>query len=305
MDGMIERAVQGDLAEILELQKKAFAPVAADAGMDIPPMVQTYESIAGEYETGCFLKYALGGRIVGSVRGYLNDTNVCQVCRLIVDPDCQNKGIGTILMGALEEAFPDCEGYALFTGAGHYNKKAIALYTKLGYRLSSEKELDGVPMVYMDKPNGLTLRRAEERDLGEIQRLYHLATEWMDSQGIHQWNAAVYPTYETARRGWEDGHLYCIGGDPVAATMILNDIEPHTVRRGKLAVSGAGAGDPYPGSAPGVRGTGAGPQAASVYRAPGGGTGIRLYPDRCVPRQSGGDEAVCEFRVYLRRGDRV
>jgi ribosomal protein S18 acetylase RimI-like enzyme len=80
-------------------------------------------------------------------------------------------------------------------------------------------------MVFMDKPNSARIRLAEEGDLYEIHRLYTLATEWLGRQGIHQWEADVYPTYETARRAWEDGHLYCMGAGPVTATMVLNDIQ--------------------------------------------------------------------------------
>jgi len=226
MDNMVERAGKEDLKEILALQKKAFGPVAASVGMDIPPMKQTYEEIAGEYETSLFLKYALDERIVGSVRGYLDDQNRCQVCRLVVDPDCQNRGIGKILMRALEEVFPECEEYALFTGSERYNDKTIAFYRKLQYVITSERLLGGVPMLFMDKPNDLRLRRAGEADLDGIHCLYNAATEWLNGQGIRQWDADVYPTYETARSAFEDGHLYCIGEDPAAATMILNDIEP-------------------------------------------------------------------------------
>jgi ribosomal protein S18 acetylase RimI-like enzyme len=224
--GMIRRAERGDLAEILALQKKAFGPVAVLVGnMGISPMVQTYESIAREYDTSLFLKYVPDGRIIGSVRGYLDDGNRCQVCRLIVDPEYQNRGIGKELMGALEGFFADCDGYALFTGSGGYNEKTISFYRRLGYAVTSEKDHGGVPMVFMDKPNTARLRKAEERDLPGIHSLYQLAAEWLKEQGIRQWDTDVYPTYETARKAWEDGHLFCVGDNPVA-TMILNDIQP-------------------------------------------------------------------------------
>ena len=230
MDGMISRASKDDLTKILALQKRAFGPVAADVGVEIPPMVQTYEEISGEYEKRLFIKYTQDGHIVGSVRGYLDDENKCQVCRLIVAPEYQNQGIGKILMRALEEVFPASEGYALFTGSERYNDKTIAFYKRLGYLVTSERELGGVPMVFMDKPNGLRVRLAEEKDLAGIHRLYNQATDWLNGQGIRQWDADVYPTYETARSACMDGHLYCIGEDPIQATMVLNDIEPEPYR---------------------------------------------------------------------------
>jgi len=53
-----------------------------------------------------------------------------------------------------------------------------------------------------------------------------MATDWLNSQGIRQWDAGVYPTYETARSAYGDGHLYVIGEGPIQATMVLNDMEP-------------------------------------------------------------------------------
>jgi ribosomal protein S18 acetylase RimI-like enzyme len=223
MEGIIEKALAEDMREILDLQRKAFAPVAVLVNdMNIPPMTQTYEDMAGEYDQRYFLKYTLDGKIVGSVCGYMDAHGACQIERLIVDPDYQKRGIGQMLMREIERRFAGCDRYELFTGEKTQN--TVRLYTRLGYEKTHTEDMDGVSLVYMRKDNGVRL--AGEEDLPGIHALYDLATEWLDSQGIRQWNADVYPTYETARRAWEDGHLYCIGEDPVVATMVLNENQP-------------------------------------------------------------------------------
>ena len=62
-----------------------------------------------------FLKAVSGGRIIGSVRASL-DSGTCLVCRLIVHPDDQGTGIGTLLMESIEAVFPHAERFELFTG---------------------------------------------------------------------------------------------------------------------------------------------------------------------------------------------
>lgn len=71
-----------------------------------------------------------------------------------------------------------------------------------------------------------SLRLAGYEDLESIAELYDQCTEWLDGQGIRQWDKSVYPTYRTAEDAWRDGCLYCIGADPVMATMVLNDVQP-------------------------------------------------------------------------------
>ena len=56
------------------------------------------------------------------------------VGRLMVAPDLQGRGIGRVLLEAIEAAAPDeATGYSLFTGA--LSARNIRLYQKAGYRL--------------------------------------------------------------------------------------------------------------------------------------------------------------------------
>lgn len=152
MEGVMERASEEDLAEILALQKEAFLSVALfEDNMLLPPMVQTQADIAGEYQEKHFIKYTVGGRIVGSVRAHVDGEGVCHIGRLIVHPDHQGEGIGKALMREIEGIYHTCSVYELFTGS--HIKKNIAFYKNLGYAETEEREEDGVALVYLRKAN--------------------------------------------------------------------------------------------------------------------------------------------------------
>ncbi len=52
----------------------------------------------------------------------------------MVAPDLQGRGLGRLLLRAIEDAAPDdVTGFVLFTGAG--SERNIAMYKKAGYRL--------------------------------------------------------------------------------------------------------------------------------------------------------------------------
>lgn len=153
----IQKATVSDLPDILELQKIAFYPVANLLGNPyIQAMIQTYDELLQEFNEGIILKHRQGHRIVGSVRAYVDDENVCHVGKLIVHPGYQNKGIGRALMVEIEKKFTACAKYHLFTG--EITPNTLYLYTKLGYKEIS-RTCDDVCMIIMEKVNKDILKR--------------------------------------------------------------------------------------------------------------------------------------------------
>lgn len=146
----IEKAEREDLQDILDLQYLAYQSEARIFNnMDIPPLKQTLEDVQNEYEKGVFLK-ALDekGKIIGSVRGYLEDGTV-YIGKLMVHPQDQGKGIGTKLLLSIEREFPGYR-YELFTSTK--SKRNIELYEKLGYKVFSEKNItEELRFVYLEK----------------------------------------------------------------------------------------------------------------------------------------------------------
>jgi ribosomal protein S18 acetylase RimI-like enzyme len=146
----IARASAADAEEILCLQKLAYrseAEIYDD--WTLPPLHQTLEEITAEFTTHVFLKAICNQGIVGSVRARQRD-GACYIGRLIVDPEYQNRGLGTRLMLAIEEAHRDAERFQLYTGA--QSLRNLHLYQKLGYQETKRERLSSrVELVYMEK----------------------------------------------------------------------------------------------------------------------------------------------------------
>ena len=147
---IIEQAEIEDAKAILDLQHLAYqseAKIYNDYG--IAPLTQDLAGIRADFERRLFLKTAIEGRIIGSVRAHLVQ-GTCFIGRLIVHPDFQNRGIGACLMRAVEARFPEAGRFELFTG--HRSERNLYLYRKLGYRVFSEEKVSsGLTLKYLEK----------------------------------------------------------------------------------------------------------------------------------------------------------
>ena len=66
--------------------------------------------------------------------------------------DYQNKGLGRKLMQAIEERFPNCDRFELYTG--EKSLKNLYLYNKLGYKEFKQERLsEKVNLVFLEKQN--------------------------------------------------------------------------------------------------------------------------------------------------------
>jgi len=150
MDISIIHASIEDACEILALQKVAYQTEAKlNNDWTIPPLIQTLSEIQAEFETKVFLKAVREEKIIGSVRGSLV-FGTCMVGRLIVHPDYQGRGIGTLLMEGMEKTFSLAERFELFTGTRSIDN--IRLYRRLGYQECREEDLSSkVRLVFMEK----------------------------------------------------------------------------------------------------------------------------------------------------------
>jgi ribosomal protein S18 acetylase RimI-like enzyme len=150
MELTIDLARLTDAPQILALQKLAYLSEAEiNQDFTIPPLTQTLEEIEHEFQTQTVLKVIREGRIIGSVRAYLQE-GTCYIGRLIVHPDFQNQGIGAKLLRAIEEHFAQARRYELFTG--EKSERNLYFYQKWGYRIFRKKALtDKVPLVFLEK----------------------------------------------------------------------------------------------------------------------------------------------------------
>ena len=143
-----------DVGELLTLQRAAYVTEARLYGdLGLPALTQTYDELRAELATGLALKAVLGHRIVGAARARI-DGAVLHIGRLTVAPDMQGRGLGTLLLTAMEQrAAGAVERYALFTG--HLSAANIRLYERHGYTETHREELrPGVTLVHLGKPAG-------------------------------------------------------------------------------------------------------------------------------------------------------
>jgi ribosomal protein S18 acetylase RimI-like enzyme len=154
----VKIAIIDDLTEILELQIRAYQSEAEIYNdYSIEPLIETPLELQKQFKHKVFLKSVLDGKIVGSVRGYLNAITV-HIGRLTVEPDFQNQGMGTQLIRSIEAYFPNAESYELFTGNKSVNN--LRLYNYLGYReFKREPSVYQVMMVYLEKYRNLADRK--------------------------------------------------------------------------------------------------------------------------------------------------
>lgn len=145
----IEKAIETDLDEILNLQRLAYQSEAILLNnFSIPPLMQTLDEVQQEFAHGVFLKAVIDGQIIGSVRGYIQDGTL-HIGKLIVHPEYRGRGIGTQLLQAIEDACPDYR-YELFTSAK--SEKNIRLYERQGYCRFAEKQVNPeLRFVYLEK----------------------------------------------------------------------------------------------------------------------------------------------------------
>jgi ribosomal protein S18 acetylase RimI-like enzyme len=149
-DIVITPVMLADAPVILNLQKLAYHSEAVlNDDFTIPPLTQTLPEIKADFQQQTYLKAVRAGTIVGAVRGH-EQNGTCYIGRLIVHPDCQNRGIGTRLLHAIETHFKTARRYELFTSEN--SARNLYLYQKLGYHAFRTTQLsDKVTLVYLEK----------------------------------------------------------------------------------------------------------------------------------------------------------
>lgn len=139
---------------MLHLQRRAFAEEGRrvgrlESGEEIPPLAESLESIQDHIRAQTALVARRDDRLVGAVRGVVAD-RVCIIRALIVDPECQGRGIGSALLNALELAVPDTDRFDLTTNT--ITPGNVPFYERHGYRLVRiDRHSDKVVLAQMSK----------------------------------------------------------------------------------------------------------------------------------------------------------
>jgi len=147
----LEAATEQDLDQILRLQKRAFSGQALIYNdFNLPALTQTLDDLKKELTSKMIYKVTVEGKIIASIRCGITD-RILHIEKLIVDPDLQNRGIGTQIMHALEKRYAFAvDRYVLFTG--HKSARNLHLYRKLGYKEIRQEPLNAnCSLIVMEK----------------------------------------------------------------------------------------------------------------------------------------------------------
>jgi ech hydrogenase subunit C len=127
----LSQATAIDAPEILALQKIVYQNEAEMYDdWSLTPLKQTLEDMRADFATRTFIKAVVGGKIIGSVRGWM-EGDIAHLGRLIVHPLFWQKGLGTRLVTEIESRFPQARRFETFTG--QKSRHTMEPYQRLGY----------------------------------------------------------------------------------------------------------------------------------------------------------------------------
>lgn len=127
-----------DAGEVLTVQRAAFASEALIYGdPDMPPLTQTLEELRAELVENLGCVAVADHRIVGAVRAR-RDGGLLLIGRLAIAPDQQGEGLGTLLLGAVEERGREAGASEAELFTGGLSEANQRLYEREGYHRSEE-----------------------------------------------------------------------------------------------------------------------------------------------------------------------
>ena len=130
----ISAATPDDAKFIHAIQMRAFAEEGRlSQTREIPPLMESIESIAQLIRSQTVLVAKDGDQIVGSARGVV-DGSVCAIRGVLVEPAYHGQGIGASLLHGVEQLHPDIERFELTTNT--LVPGNVQFYERRGYKVN-------------------------------------------------------------------------------------------------------------------------------------------------------------------------
>jgi GNAT superfamily N-acetyltransferase len=153
MDIIVRKALVGDISNMFSLTKEAFKIYAevADIIGNIPALEETMEDIKRDVANKeCFVAL-VEGVIVGSVRVEVLPDNTAYLSRFGVKENYQSKGVGTVLMNAVDEAMENLGIYSLYLHTASKILTLIRFYYGRGFYIDSTTKDRGYIRAFLCK----------------------------------------------------------------------------------------------------------------------------------------------------------
>ncbi|MBL8507691.1 MAG: GNAT family N-acetyltransferase [Chitinimonas sp.] len=130
-------------AELLQLQRLAYRQEAELIGYpDLPPLKEGLPELMESGET--MLGWRVDGELQGAI-GFIEDGDGILICRLVVSPAVQRRGVAVQLVNAVLD-WVGAQPLRVSTAAA--NAPALALYAKLGFKpVRTSQTPDGLALV--------------------------------------------------------------------------------------------------------------------------------------------------------------
>ena len=142
-----------DAGEVLTLQRAAFVSEALIYDTPhMPALTQSLESLAAELQENLGCVALRGPRIVGAARAQLSG-DLLLIGRIVVAPDQQGTGVGSRVLGALEDRGRNAGATEAELFTGSLSEANLRLYEREGYVETERVHTDGgIDEVYLRKP---------------------------------------------------------------------------------------------------------------------------------------------------------
>jgi ribosomal protein S18 acetylase RimI-like enzyme len=136
---VVRKAVAEDIPQIIEISKEAFGVYAEGAGITayVSPLEETYEDLKKEISNKLVLVALLDGAIVGSVRIEIYEDKTAYLSRFGVRSEVQNRGIGKLLMNAVDDAMNSLGVTNLYLHTASRMLSLVRFYYGRGFYIES------------------------------------------------------------------------------------------------------------------------------------------------------------------------
>lgn len=136
---VVRKATCEEIPQIKEISKEAFRLYAERAGIAaiVGSLEETYEDLKREIENKLVFVALLDGVVVGSVRIEVKPDNTAYLSRFAVSEHIQNKGIGKILMSAIDSEMEELGITNLYLHTASRMLSLVRFYYGIGFYIES------------------------------------------------------------------------------------------------------------------------------------------------------------------------
>ncbi|MDF2840287.1 MAG: family acetyltransferase [Clostridia bacterium] len=136
---VVEKARQRHIPQIQEVSKEAFGLYAEGAGIAaiVGSLNETYDYLKEEIENKMVFVALLGDVVVGTVRVEVKEDHTAYLSRFGVKGEYQSKGIGKLLMNAVDEAMEELGIEKLYLHTASRMLSLVRFYYARGFYIES------------------------------------------------------------------------------------------------------------------------------------------------------------------------